>query len=124
MNSIDEDRIRLDPFYGGKAPRSLLCLPISSRGEHVGVLLLSSSSTTSTQLESTTSKEVIAALATLAVSTSMNFSFTHRLQEEVAQRTEALNAALQAKTAFLSQTSHDLRTPLSAVLVSQSIFRS
>lgn len=120
LDRVDESRIRLDPFYGSKTPRNLLCIPVSNRGTQVGVLLLSSSSTTSAQLQSANAKEVISALATLAISTTLNYSFTQRLQVEVEQRTHALNAALQAKTAFLSQTSHDLRTPLSAVLVSCS----
>lgn len=118
MHRVDGGaRVRVDPFYGGKPPRSLLCLPIQNRGVQVGVILLSSSATTSAQLESASAKEVIMALATFATTTTLNYSFTQRLQREVAQRTSELSNALQAKTQFLSQCSHELRSPLSAVLV-------
>ena len=45
-----------------------------------------------------------------------NASFTDRLKQVVDQRTKELSNALAAKTRFLSQCSHELRSPLSAVL--------
>lgn len=50
----------------------------------------------------------------------MNQSFTRRLKREVDERTKQLRDALAAKTQFLSQCSHELRSPLSAVLVRSS----
>ena len=55
-------------------------------------------------------------MATFATIVTSNFSFTRRLKLEVDQRTKELTSALAAKSRFLSQCSHELRSPLSAVL--------
>lgn len=110
--------MRADPFYGGRTPRTLICLPINNQGTQAGVILLSSMTTASSQAQSASAREVISCLATFATIVTSNYSFTHRLKLEVDQRTQELTNALQAKTQFLSQCSHELRSPLSAVLVS------
>jgi len=67
---------------------------------------------------SAAAREVITCLSTFATLVAMNQSFTRRLKREVDERTKQLRDALAAKTQFLSQCSHELRSPLSAVLVS------
>lgn len=70
---------------------------------------------------SAAAREVITCLSTFATLVAMNQSFTRRLKREVDERTKQLRDALAAKTQFLSQCSHELRSPLSAVLVSTDI---
>lgn len=107
-----------DGFYGGGAPRTLICLPIDNRGIQVGVILLSSMTISSSQAQSASAREVISGLATFATIATSNLSFKKRLEMEADQRTQELQDALQTKTNFLSQCSHEFRSPLAAVLVS------
>lgn len=111
-------RFRADPFFEDHLPRSVICLPILMQGKQQGVIFLSSSTIAATQGEWESAKEVISTLATFATIITSNVSFTKRLKLEVDQRTQELSNALAAKTQFLSQCSHELRSPLSAVLVS------
>ena len=81
------------------------------------MIFLSSMTFANPHNQTASAQEVISCLATFATITTSNWSFTHRLTVEVDQRTKELSNALQAKTQFLSQCSHELRSPLSAVLV-------
>ena len=83
------------------------------------VILLSSMLVDNPRARSAAAREVISCLSTFATLVAMNQNFTRRLKREVDERTKQLRDALAAKTQFLSQCSHELRSPLSAVLVSQ-----
>jgi len=82
------------------------------------VILLSSMVVDNPRARSAAAREVITCLSTFATLVAMNQNFTRRLKREVGERTKQLQDALAAKTQFLSQCSHELRSPLSAVLVS------
>lgn len=109
-------RLRKDPFFDDRQPRMLLCLPIINQGIQSGVILLMSMSNAASALQSESAREVISTLATFAYIIHMHHVFTSRLKTEVTMRTRELTAALQAKTLFLSQCSHELRSPLAAIM--------
>lgn len=111
-------KIRPDPFYASRKPKTIICLPIKAQGKQAGVILLSSLTASSHAAQSSSSRDVIECLSTFATLIATNYSFTRQLKQEVDERTKELSEALQAKTRFLSQCSHELRSPLSAVLVS------
>lgn len=110
-------RLRHDPFYRDRQPRTVLCLPIINQGVQSGVILLLSMSSASAAIQSESAREVVSTLATFAYIIHLHHVFTSRLKTEVAQRTRELTSALQAKTQFLSQCSHELRSPLAAIMV-------
>lgn len=109
-------RLRNDPFYNGRQPRTLLCLPIINQGGQSGVILLMSMTSTSAAVQSESAREVVSTLATFAHIIHTHHVYTSRLKTEVTQRTRELSNALQAKTQFLSQCSHELRSPLAAIM--------
>lgn len=109
-------RLRNDPFFDERQPRMLMCLPVINQGIQSGVILLMSMSNAATALQSESAREVISTLATFAYIIHMHHVFTSRLKTEVTMRTRELTAALQAKTLFLSQCSHELRSPLAAIM--------
>ncbi|KAK4686974.1 hypothetical protein P7C73_g3144, partial [Tremellales sp. Uapishka_1] len=123
-NSSKLSRMRQDPFYGSRQPRTIICLPISNQGVQSGVILLSSMTAESPQARSAHSREIISCLGTFAILILSKHTFTQRLKNEVAERTKELTNALQAKTVFLSQCSHELRSPLSAVLGLASVLEA
>jgi K+-sensing histidine kinase KdpD len=72
----------------------------------------------SISIEAQSARDVISCLATFAHNIAEQQSFNQRLKDEVDQRTSQLSHSLQVKSYFLSSCSHELRSPLSAVLVS------
>ncbi|BEI86447.1 hypothetical protein CcaverHIS002_0607340 [Cutaneotrichosporon cavernicola] len=117
-------RLRNDPFYNGRQPRTLLCLPIINQGGQSGVILLLSMSSTSAAVQSESTREVVSTLATFAHIIHTHHVCTSRLKTEVTMRTRELSNALQAKTQFLSQCSHELRSPLAAIMGLASVLET
>ncbi|KLT44142.1 hypothetical protein CC85DRAFT_32503 [Cutaneotrichosporon oleaginosum] len=117
-------RLRNDPFYNGRQPRTLLCLPIINQGGQSGVILLLSMSSTSAAVQSESAREVVSTLATFAHIIHTHHVYTSRLKTEVTMRTRELSNALQAKTQFLSQCSHELRSPLAAIMGLASVLET
>ncbi|BEJ17086.1 hypothetical protein CspHIS471_0604870, partial [Cutaneotrichosporon sp. HIS471] len=117
-------RLRNDPFYNGRQPRTLLCLPIINQGGQSGVILLLSMSSTSAAVQSESTREVVSTLATFAHIIHTHHVYTSRLKTEVTMRTRDLSNALQAKTQFLSQCSHELRSPLAAIMGLASVLET
>ncbi|KAL1408018.1 hypothetical protein Q8F55_004815 [Vanrija albida] len=117
-------RLRSDPFYNERQPRALLCLPIINQGVQSGVILLLSMTSASAALQSEQAREVVSTLATFAYIIHLHHAFARRLKAEVTQRTRELTAALQAKTHFLSQCSHELRSPLAAIMGLTSVLEA
>lgn len=95
-------KLRRDPFYEDRLPRSILVLPLTQQGRHVGVLLLSSKTvvTPSSQLSQLT--EVCSCLGTFAAIALESSQSTAKLESIVSERTARLQDALAAKTTFLS----------------------
>lgn len=78
----------------------------------------------SAALQSEQAREVVSTLATFAYIIHLHHAFARRLKAEVTQRTRELTAALQAKTHFLSQCSHELRSPLAAIMGLTSVLEA
>jgi signal transduction histidine kinase len=121
---VTTSRLRHDPFYNDRQPRTFLCLPIHHQGVPSGVIVLLSMNSASSAVQYESACEVVQTLATFAYIIHLHQVFTQSLKTEVAQRTRELTSALQTKTQFLSQCSHELRSPLAAIMGLASVLEA
>ncbi|KAL7424814.1 hypothetical protein Q5752_000498 [Cryptotrichosporon argae] len=105
-----------ESFYSHRRPRTLMCIPVSTFGNKTGVILLSTTTYTISAAVIEAAKEVVIGVATYGCVAHSQLSFAERLQAGVDQRTRELTATIQAQSQFLSRCSHELRSPLSAIM--------
>ncbi|WVF70314.1 hypothetical protein IAT40_005103 [Kwoniella sp. CBS 6097] len=108
-------KIGPDKFYGHHAPAAFACVPVVAEGRSLGILLLSSSKEFEHSLNPK-ELETINSLTALGVLFAERIDSTLSMRRDIEQQTRDLQDTLRAKTQFLSQCSHELRSPLSAVL--------
>lgn len=104
-----------DGFLSESPPKSVLVLPISNQGRFSGVVYLSSR-VDSTGPPNVHAVEVVTALSILACISVESHLSTRLLEQKVAERTADLTKALSSSSTFLSHMSHEMRSPLYAVL--------
>lgn len=102
--------------------RSMLSIPIFVRELLFGWLILQTTSTSSEDRDvpsRTFTPEEVSLLDSLALQIALAAAALQeedRLQQEVEQRTQAIESANRAKSEFLSTMSHELRAPLTSVI--------
>jgi hypothetical protein len=122
-------KLRSDPFYEDRLPRSILVLPLTQQGRYVGVsrvspvaaarryhgadctslaqvLLLSSKTVVTPSAQLPQLIEVCSCLATFAAIALESSQSTVKLESIVSERTARLQDALAAKTTFLSHSEY------------------
>ncbi|CED84853.1 multi-sensor hybrid histidine kinase [Phaffia rhodozyma] len=108
--------LRQDNFLSNRVCRSLLALPLTNKRRLVGVILLSSASYVASASLIDQQIDMVSSLATFAAMAVESSLLTRSLEGEVATRTRDLEEALAAKQKFISHMSHEMRTPLFAIL--------
>ncbi len=116
-----EGNFTSDPYILRAQPKSLFCLPMLSQGALTGVLYLENNLTT--DAFTTDRIEVLELLASQAAISLENATMYSELEDKVAQRTaelaqakDAAEVANHAKSTFLANMTHELRSPLNAIL--------
>ncbi|WVQ97592.1 hypothetical protein IAU59_004706 [Kwoniella sp. CBS 9459] len=108
-------RIGHEPFYSQISLAGIICVPVTAYGRKLGVLLLSSPK----QFEHDPSPDVVeitTSLSALGVLLAQHLETALSIRRDHENQAEELQKLVHAKTQFLSQCSHELRSPLSAVL--------
>ncbi|MBF0396587.1 MAG: response regulator, partial [Desulfobacterales bacterium] len=120
-NAKDEGLFKNDPYILEKAPKSILCIPIVSKGKLIAVLYLENNLTTHAFTPDRI--EILSILSSQIAISIENAKVYENLEEKIRERTfelriakERAEAATQAKSQFLANMSHEIRTPMNGVL--------
>ena len=106
---------------GGSERHSVVCLPLSAsrreNGGRLGVLYADNPSTwTDLDGDSLRAAEALCRHATLAIHNARLFAREHRVNAELRRARDQAQEASRAKGSFLAVMSHELHTPLNAVI--------
>jgi GAF domain-containing protein len=103
-----------DPYVQGHQARSILCTPLINQGKTSGILYLENN--LAPHVFSSQRVNLLSLLSSQMAISIDNARIHDHLEAVVAERTQELQAANQAKGIFLANMSHELRTPLNAIL--------
>ncbi len=120
-----------DPYVIAQQLKSLLCMPILSQGELVGVLYLENNLTTNAFTQR--HKEVLEVLASQAAISVVNARLYSHLEEKVSERTQELHETMDQLTEakkiaalgrVVAGVAHEINTPLGISLTSSTFLKS
>ncbi|MBL0712138.1 MAG: AAA family ATPase, partial [Desulfosarcina sp.] len=103
-----------DPYVQNHQARSILSTPLINQGKTSGILYLENN--LASRVFSAQRVNLLKLLSSQMAISIDNARIHDHLEAVVAERTQELQAANQAKSIFLANMSHELRTPLNAIL--------
>jgi predicted ATPase/signal transduction histidine kinase len=113
-----------DPYFAGRDPKSVLCLPILQRQRLVGVLYLENRLVThSIAPERIPVLELLASQAAISLENARLYDNLLRENSERKRAEDALREADRRKDEFLAMLAHELRNPLAPISAAAHLLR-